>query len=112
VVLVGIDEPARKAFQGLVPDERRGRVSAFLDGYLLPFGTILSCGIIGGILIAVDQNILAGDVGRILYLSIAGLSVIFAIFAVIRLHGTYDSSMLNWRLRRRQARSVLDKLDF
>ncbi|MCB9451554.1 MAG: MFS transporter [Anaerolineaceae bacterium] len=112
VVLVGIDEPARKAFQGLVPDERRGRVSAFLDGYLLPFGTILSCGMIGGILIAVNQNLLEADVGRVLYLSIAGMCVIFALVAIIRLHATYDSSMLNWRLRRRQARSVLDKLDF
>ena len=28
VVLLGVDEPARHAFQGLVPDERRGRVSA------------------------------------------------------------------------------------
>lgn len=112
VVLLGIDEPSRKAFQGLVPDERRGRVSAFLDGYLLPSGTILSCFMIGGVLVAVNQHLLDADVGRTLYLSVAGICVILALFAVIRLHATYDASMLNWRLRRRQARSVLDKLDF
>lgn len=113
VVLMGIDEPSRKAFQGLVPDERRGRVSAFLDGYLLPFGTILSCIVIGAVLFASHQGIITRDTGRIIYLSIAGISVIIALYAIANLRATYDSSMLNWRLgRRKQAGNIMDKLNF
>lgn len=112
VVLTGIDEPSRKAFQGLVPDERRGRVSAFIDGYLLPVGTIISCIFIGGILLLGSQQIIDPVMGRYVYLGVSGLCAVIALFAISRLYQTYDASMLNWRLRRRQTKSVLDKLDF
>src|SRR5262249_29713952 len=34
----GIQEPAEQSFLGLVPDELRGRMGAFLHGVLYPFG--------------------------------------------------------------------------
>ncbi|MCB0105063.1 MAG: hypothetical protein KDE53_04130, partial [Caldilineaceae bacterium] len=34
--LLAIDEPARQMLYGMTPDERRGRVSAFMNGYLYP----------------------------------------------------------------------------
>ena len=46
-----IDETARKAFAGLVPEERRGRVSLFLDSYLVSLGSILGALITGTILL-------------------------------------------------------------
>ena len=45
--LYWVDIPARKAFEGLVPDERRGRVSAFLDGMLYSLGAVLGAMLLG-----------------------------------------------------------------
>lgn len=111
VTLQGVDEPARRAFLGLVPDERRGRVSAFLDGYLYPFGAILSCGLIGATLLAVRQSLLTQAVGRALYFSLACVCTGIALWAITRFRVHYDTSMLNWRLKRRKRRSVLTDLD-
>jgi hypothetical protein len=41
------------------------------------------------------------------------LASMFALWAIYRMRRVYDSSMFNWRLKRRQrAASVLDKLEF
>ncbi len=111
MTLQGIDEPARRAFLGLVPDERRGRVSAFMEGYLYPAGSILSCLIVQGVLIAVRQHLLAQQVGRALYFGLAGVCTAVALWAIIRFRAHYDVSMLNWRLRRRQRKSILSNLE-
>ncbi len=42
-----IDESARKALFLLVPGERRGRVSLFMDSYVPAVGTIVACGVTG-----------------------------------------------------------------
>lgn len=102
IIKVGIDEPSIKAFQGLVPDERRGRVSAFLDGYLFPFGSILSCVMIGALMIAVGNNTLPHSTARATYLTLAIVAAAIALFSASRIASSYDSSMLNWRLKRRK----------
>ncbi|GIV97445.1 MAG: hypothetical protein KatS3mg057_2102 [Herpetosiphonaceae bacterium] len=112
VTLVGVEEPSRRALQGMVPDERRGRVSAFLDGYLYPLGSILSCGMIGLVLFLVGQQLLSPEQGRILYLSLALVCASIALWSITRLRVHYDQSMLNWRLRRRQRRSSLADIEF
>jgi ATP/ADP translocase len=109
--LQGIDEPARRAFLGLVPDERRGRVSAFMDGYLYPAGSIVSCLLVQVILITVRQHLLVPQVGRALYFGLAGMCTAVALWAIARFRVHYDVSMLNWRLRRRQRKSVLSNLE-
>ncbi|MBP1466967.1 hypothetical protein EYB53_014735 [Candidatus Chloroploca sp. M-50] len=113
LVLTGIDQPARQAFQGLIPDQRRGRVSTFMEGYLYPAGSILSCLVTGGVVLLMQQGWLAPLVGRSLYLGVATISALVALILARQLYLSYDQSMLNWRLKRRQhRRSVLDQLEF
>lgn len=115
---ITVDETARKSFQALVPEERRGRVSMFMDSYLFAGGTIIGCLITGtvifvGPLRAVVEAQLAGVTHFYVYLAVAVVAALFAIWAVFKMRTVYESSLFNWRLKRRQRRtSVLDKLDF
>jgi AAA family ATP:ADP antiporter len=105
------DDSARKSFQALVPEERRGRVSTFMSNYLPALGTIVACLIAGVIvLIGLAQN----SELHIIYLIVAAIAAAFAIWAIFKMRAVYDNSMMNWRLKRRQrgTSSVLDKLDF
>jgi AAA family ATP:ADP antiporter len=105
-----VDESARKAFQALVPEERRGRVSIFMESYLPAAGTILGSVILGIIvLIGLPRNTYYSE----LYLGLAAVAAIIAVWLVIQMRKHYDSSLWNWRLKRRQRRAdVLNKLDF
>jgi ATP:ADP antiporter, AAA family len=109
--LEGVDEPARRAFVGLVPDERRGRVSAFMDGYLYPVGSILSSCLIGVTLIAAGRNMISLESARIFYFAVALLCAATALYCIRQFHACYETSMLNWRLRRRHRGASLAKLD-
>jgi hypothetical protein len=104
-------ETARKSFQGLVPEERRGRVSLFMDSYLPALGTVLGC-LLAGIVVIVGLSLRA-ELYYYVYLSITVMAAILAVGAVFQVRKTYDTSMLNWRLKRRQrGASVLDGLEF
>ena len=47
------------------------------------------------------------------YLGLAAVAAVVAVWLVIQMRKFYDSSLWNWRLKRRQRRAdVLDKLDF
>ena len=111
ITMQGIDEPARQAFRGLVPDELRGRIIAFMDGYLLPVGFIIGCGLLGMALLAVTHGGVSAAVGRALYLGFAGVSAVIALWAANRLRLRYVESMFSWRLRRRRRPSALKDLD-
>jgi ATP/ADP translocase len=112
VALVAVDEPARQMLFGLVPDERRGRVSAFMNGYLYPLGAILSCIVIGLSFMVRDANALAPHNGQLLYLGQGALAVLFALTMSWYLQRSYDTSLLSWRLDRRKRRSTIPNLDF
>jgi AAA family ATP:ADP antiporter len=102
-----ITESARKAFQALVPEERRGRVSMFMDSYL-PAGGIIVGSLATGLIVFTG---LLFDIPNTFYVYLAGavLAALFSIWAIFRMRAVYDSSLLNWRLKRRQrGRSVLD----
>jgi MFS family permease len=104
-----IDESARKAFQALVPEERRGRVSMFMDSFLFAFGTIIGCLITGSILLLLP--LLPALSGPALYLPISALVALLSLWLIIQMRSVYDSSLFNWRLKRRQRKSsVFDKL--
>jgi len=106
-----IDESARKSFQSLVPDERRGRVSVFMDSYLLAIGTIIGCLMTG--LIVIMGTLTGRDTFYINYLGYVAAASLIAFWAIYNMRKVYDSSMFNWRLKRRQrAASLLDKLEF
>ena len=108
--LYTIDESARKGFQALIPEERRGRVSIFIDNYVYTFGAIVGLALITLAIVlgnAFDFDSFYAYLGAGLVLSL------LAILAIVQMHRSYDVSMMNWRLKRRQrAASVLDKLDF
>ena len=111
LIQVGWDEPARKSVQGIIPDERRGRVSVFLDSYCYAFATICGCALIA----AVYGLQALGWFGGILtgaYLAAAVVAALVALWAALRLRLVYDKSLLNWRLARSRRKSVLDGIDF
>ncbi len=111
ITLEGIDEPSRRAFVGLVPDERRGRVGAFMDGYLYPLGSLLSCLLIGVAVAAVGSGLLTPELGRDLYFGVSLLCGVGGLAAILAFRASYESSMLNWRLKRRRRGSTLANLD-
>ncbi len=112
VTLVAIDEPARQLMFGLAPDERRGRVSAFMNGYLYPLGAILSCTVVGIVLYLTQIGFLGRALGEHIYLTLGLLAVLFALVMVSRIAKHYDSSLLSWRLDRRKRRSNIPNLEF
>ena len=105
-----VDESARKSFQALVPEERRGRVSTFMDSYLQSAGTIMACLLTGAMVLIVESLHLHT---HLIYLSFAALAAAVAIWAVNRMGKYYEVSLLNWRLKRRQRATsdLLDQLD-
>lgn len=106
-----IDETARKAFQGFVPEERRGRVSLFMDSYLVAGGAIVGA-VIAGVLLLVGEALQMERV-YYTYLAVAVAVSLSAIASTFCMWNVYDSSLLNWRLKRRQrGKSILDKLEF
>ncbi|MGF1577441.1 MAG: hypothetical protein ACFCU9_16155 [Cyanophyceae cyanobacterium] len=106
-----VDESARKAFLGLVPETKRGRVSSFMDSYLLSIGAIIGSILVGiSIMMARQWSVLQSvDMSAIIGLAAS----ILAVASIWKMRSVYDQSMLNWRLKRRQrVKSVLDELDY
>lgn len=102
-----IDESARKAFQSIVPEERRGRVSIFMDIYLPAAATILGS-LIAGAIVLVGLR-LGSSTYFYVYMTVAAMAALLAVWAAFKMCAVYETSMLNWRLKRRQrAASVLD----
>ncbi len=106
--LYGVDETARKNLQGLIPEERRGRVSLFMDGYVNALGSIIGAIMGAGALYLGTQFAFPSQTGILLLVS--GLGFV-AVFMAMQIRRTYKASMLNWRLKRRQRgrSSVLER---
>lgn len=95
-----VDEATRKAYQGFVPEERRGRVALFTDNFAPAIGMLIAA--LLGILVIYICNAIGYANSFYVYL---GLTVIFAWIAVwfiMKMRASYDDSMFNWRLRRRK----------
>jgi AAA family ATP:ADP antiporter len=106
-----VDETARKTFQALVPEERRGRVSMFMDSYLFAVGAIIGSLILGAIILS--GKVFDLDHTYYIYLAISLWAAVVTLLLIFRMRSVYDASLLNWRLKRRQrSAGVLDKLDF
>ncbi len=106
-----IDESVNKSLLALVPEERRGRVSFFMDSYLYAGGVIVGC-IITGIIVLIG-SITHSDLYPYVYLGVALIASLVAIWAILKMRGVYETSLFNWRLKRRQRGSkVIDKLNF
>jgi|FLYN01.1.fsa_nt_gi ATP/ADP translocase len=106
------DEPLRKSAEGLIPDERRGRVSAFIDSYIYAFSTIVGCIALIVLFALAAQGWWPDDGVTVLYLGLAMLAAVGAVAMALRLRAVYDKSLLNWRLARSRRKSVLDDIEF
>lgn len=111
-VYAGWDDPARKSLQGLVPDEKRGRISAFMDSYFITTATVIGCIVLIILLTLVSNSIITSALAITIYLSIALVAALLGIIAFIYLRRVYDTSMLNYRLARSKRKSVLDGIEF
>ena len=106
-----IDEATRKAYQGLVPEERRGRVALFTDNYAPAIGMVLASAVTGLIVYIGDRT--GFSYTFFIYLGVSVLAASFALWAIMRMRAVYDSSLMNWRLKRRKrAVDLLKKLEF
>lgn len=106
-----VDEPVQKMFLALVPEERRGRVSMFMDSYLFAGGALLGCILVGGVILANNRFDIPNY--QSIYLVFALVASVFAIVMMFKMRAAYDKSMLNWRLKRRQrSKSIMDRLEF
>ncbi|MBC8505090.1 MAG: hypothetical protein ISR58_18185 [Anaerolineales bacterium] len=111
-ILFGIDEPARKSLQGLIPDEKRGRVSSFLDGYLYAIGTIFGSLLLVLLFWVTGNGWLTLEGRNWAFLLTGGIVAFVSIWATTKLWLSYDTSMLDWRLARRKRRSSVLDMDF
>ena len=106
------DDPARKSLQGMIPDERRGRVTIVMDSYFYTIATLIGCLIIGSLQLAASQGWLSSEMAITAYLIIAALASLGAVWASLKMRKVYERSLLNWRLARARRKSVLDGLEF
>ena len=108
-----VDLSARKAFQAMVPNEKRGRVSIFLDSYLPSGGTIIGS-LITFAIISIGLYLgIPREQYTLIYIGVGVLIALVAVYAAYKVRATYEQSMLSWQLKRRtRGASVLDKLDF
>ncbi|MBL8100200.1 MAG: hypothetical protein JNK81_13535 [Anaerolineales bacterium] len=108
-----VDLSARKAFQAMVPNEKRGRVSIFLDSYLPSGGTIIGSLITFAIISVGLYFGIPREQYSLIYIGVGIAIALVAVYAAYKVRATYEQSMLNWQLKRRtRGASVLDKLDF
>jgi AAA family ATP:ADP antiporter len=108
-----VDLSARKAFQALVPNEKRGRVSMFIDSYLPSAGTIVgSLMTFTVITLGLKLGFSRNEYSRV-YIIVGIILALIALLSAFKVRATYEQSMLSWQLKRRtRGASVLDKLDF
>jgi AAA family ATP:ADP antiporter len=111
IIQYTVDESTLKSYQALVPEERRGRVSMFIESYLLAFGILVGAALILVVLLA---GAALGEV--VCSYIISGLAVgagLAAVGAILKMRSVYDLSLFDWRLKRRQrSTSGLEKLGY
>jgi len=108
-----VDLSSRKAFQAMVPNEKRGRVSMFIDSYLPSIGTLIGSLIAFGIITVGLKLGLPRSQYSLVYVGVGLLVAVVAVFAAFRVRATYEQSMLSWQLKRRtRGASLLEKMDF
>lgn len=105
------NDSASKSLQSLVPEEKRGRVSMFMESYLTAIGTIIGA-LITSAVVFFGPWLGALNVAPI-YLALCALAALLSIGAIVLMRRAYESSMLNWRLtRRKRASDILSHMEF
>jgi ATP:ADP antiporter, AAA family len=106
------DEPARKSLQNLIPDERRGRVAVMIDRYFYDVSTIVGSIVLAVLLFLRNLSVISQGQITNVYLGLAIVAALVAVFAGIRLRAKYEQSLLDWRLSRSRRKSALDGIEF
>jgi ATP/ADP translocase len=101
-----VDLPAQKAFLSIMPEDVRGAVSIFTDGYSFAIGAIIASVVIGAVVIGANAATLDPET---VYLMVGLLFAIVGIIAVRAMYRHYDMTLFNWRLKRRQRTSSVLK---
>lgn len=105
------NDSASKSLQSLVPEEKRGRVSMFMESYLTAIGTIIGA-LITSAVVFLGPRLGVLNVAPI-YLALCALAALVSIGAIVLMRRAYESSMLNWRLtRRKRASDILSHMEF
>lgn len=106
-----IDESTRKAYQGFVPEERRGRVALFTDNYAPAVGMLVAA-LLGLLIVTVCEAIGFAN-SFYVYLGVTAVFSGLAVWFIMKMRASYDDSLFNWRLKRRKRGSdVLKGLEF
>lgn len=106
-----VDEATRKAYQGFVPEERRGRVALFTDNYAPAVGMLIAA-LLGISIVTICERIGFAD-SFYVYLGITVLFAGLAVWFIMKMRASYDDSLFNWRLRRRKrAGDLLKDIEF
>lgn len=108
-----VDLSTRKAFQAMVPNEKRGRVSIFLDSYLPSGGTIIGS-LVTFAIISIGLSFgISREQYSLIYIGVGIIIALLAVYATYHVRKTYEQSMFNWQLKRRtRGASVLDRISF
>jgi MFS family permease len=112
VLATTFERPARKAVQGLAPEGKRGRVTTFIDSFLFAIAQIVGCALLGGGILLRRTGVLSETTVAVGYLAVGAMCALLAVYFVMRLRATYDSSLMNWRLARRKRAAVITDIDF
>jgi AAA family ATP:ADP antiporter len=112
VLATTFERPARKAVQGLAPEGKRGRVTTFIDSFLFAIAQIVGCALLGGGILLRRTGVLSRTTVAVGYLAVGAICALLAVYFVMRLRATYDSSLMNWRLARRKRAAVIADIDF
>jgi MFS family permease len=105
------NDSASKSLQSLVPEEKRGRVSMFMESYLTAAGTIAGS-ILTGAIVLFAPRLGAFSVAPV-YLVVCVIGALLAVVAIVAMRRSYESSMFNWRLtRRKRASDILSHMEF
>lgn len=100
-----IHSSARKTLFALIPDDYRGRVSLTVETLLVGLST-------GGSSVALAAVVFTGVLSvPLTYLALSVACGGLAVGMGLKVRAVYDASLLNWRLKRKPARSnALDKI--
>lgn len=101
-----VEMPALQALQGLIPAERRGRVSAFMGSYLYTIGTIVGSVVLGLTILLTVQGWVSLWAATMIYLILGGAGAVIALGAAWKMREVYDDSLLDWRIARRHRRGT------
>jgi ATP:ADP antiporter, AAA family len=82
-----------------------------IDRYFYDVSTIVAS-LVLGLLVFIGLRTAASEIMSYIYIGLAVLASLVAIWSAFRLRAKYDESLLDWRLARSRRKSVLTGIEF